>query len=205
MQAGVSEFHTALNHCRLVAAYGHQVDANKNYVLPRPARDIVIQAAFVRLYISFEEFLEYSFGHYGMSLSGVNGTTPRAYANAPTATHLHDMVTGTQRFVDWSTPSTVVKLAKLYFENGEPYASAIGGAQQHLADMKTVRNGCSHVSRTTTIPLEALYRRWTGHAQASVTAYDVLTAKGVSQHTGHTFMGFSESILTGLVSQVASP
>lgn len=204
MQSAVTQFQTTLNHCLSITSFGHQLDISGNYALQRPEREIVTQAAFVRLYVAFEEFLEFSFGHYGMRLPGVSGNSIISFAAAPSSDHLHGMFIGTQRFVDWSTPSTVVKLAKLFFKDGEPFTTVINGAQRHLDDMKTVRNGASHVSRTTSASLESLFRRWTGQQQSGVTAYDVLMAQGI-QSAGNTFMGFSEVVLAGVVNQLASP
>lgn len=203
MQSGVNQFKDTLAHCRAITSFAHQLNSTGSYVLALEQRQIVTQAAFVRAYVAFEEFLEFSFGHYGMGQASTVGNKLMAYADAPSREHLHDMLTGTQRFVDWSTPSTVVKLARLYFENGEPYATAIGSAQSHLDDMKTVRNGASHVSRTTVAPLESLHLRWTGKPRIGASAYDVLMAQGVRRN-GTTFMGFAESVLDGVVNQVAN-
>lgn len=204
MQQAVVRFESTLHDCRSVVALAHQLDSEGNYTLRRPEREIVTQAAFVRMYVAFEEFVEFSFGHYGLGLPGLNGTHVRTYANVPSADHMHEMFIGTQRFVDWSSPQIIVKLANLYFENGEPYVTVIGATYQPLCDMKTVRNGSSHISRTTTAALESLFRRWTGQQQSGMTAYDVLMAQG-AQRKGNTFMGFAEVVLREAVLQLASP
>jgi hypothetical protein len=78
------------------------------------------------------------------------------------------MLVGTQRFVDWSTPGTVIKLADLYFDGGEPFRTPIVSATAHLERMKRVRNATAHVSKTTQAALDAVYAQWTGIPRAGV-------------------------------------
>lgn len=202
MHALLSSFDQAVATALQTTQRAHQLDASGSYEFALDQREMISQAAFVRIFIAFEEFLEKSFEYYGMGGRSLAGNTASCYAAAPTAEHLRRMFIGLMRFVDWSTPEKVRDLAKLYFVNGEPFHTPIAAADAVLRDMKTVRNAASHVSTTTTAPAEALYARWTSQPVAGVTAYQVLMAVGSA--TGTTFMAHSEKILRGVVTQIAN-
>jgi hypothetical protein len=202
MQALVNGFDQAVLTATLATQRAHQLDASGNYEFPLDQRELITQAAFVRIFVAFEEFLEKSFEHYGMGGQSLAGNTATCYAAAPSAQHLQRMFIGLLRFMDWSTPEKVRELAGLYFANGEPFDSPIAAVDTTLRDMKTVRNAASHVSTTTTAQAEALYARWTSQPLAGATAYQVLTALGTT--TGTTFMTHAEQVLRGVVMQVAN-
>lgn len=202
MQAIVAQFDQAVVTATQAAQNVHALDASGNYDFPLNQRELITQAAFVHVFIGFEEFLERSFGHYGMGGRSLAGNAVTCFANAPSLEHLNKMFIGMLRYVNWSTPEKVRELARLYFENGEPFVAAISAVDTTLRDMKTVRNAASHVSTTTTAQAEALYQRWTSQPLAGATAYQILTANGTSG--GATFMSHAEQVLRGVVTQVAN-
>jgi hypothetical protein len=201
MQVIVGSFQQAMGSARAASQRAHQVDSAGAYIVPLAERELITQAAFLRMFVAFEEFLEHSFAHYAMAGTSLAGSTPVAYVNAPDAAHAHKMFIGVLTYMDWSSPHKVCKLAKLYFEDGEPFSGAIASATADLYDMKTVRNAGAHVSVTTSAQVEALYRRWTSQQKSSVTAYETLTATGVKAKT--TFMTYADQILNGLVLAIA--
>jgi hypothetical protein len=201
VQSTLTEFESALHLAVTVSGKAHAQDANGQYETQTNERELITSACFVRMFVAFEEFLEASFGHYGTGGLSIAGTPAHCYAAPPSVEHLHRMYIGMMRFMDWSTPEKVRQLAMLYFLNGEPFVTPLSAAHSDLLDMKTVRNGASHVSRTTTAQLDSLYKRWTGKPRSGVTAYEMLTTPG--SQVQQTFMGHAESVLRATASQIA--
>ncbi len=198
----VNAFDQAVLTATQATQRAHQLDTSGSYEFPLDQRGLITQAAFVRIFIAFEEFLERTFEHYGMGGLSLAGNAATCYATAPSAEHLQRMFIGLMRFMDWSAPDKVRELARLYFVNGEPFDAAIAGVDTILRDMKTVRNAASHVSTTTTAQADALYARWTSKPLAGATAYQILTATGST--TGTTFLTHAEQVLRGVVAQVSN-
>lgn len=180
----------------------HILDSYGQYERSLSERSLVSEACFLKLFLTLEEFLEESFVHYLLGKMSTARWCPSKLAKPPTAEHAQQMLIGTQRYVDWSTPDTVVKLANLYFVDGDPFKVPISGAISHLQSMKTTRNSTAHLSFTTRTALEALYSRWTGTPTSGITAYDMLMATEASH--GATFYGYSEQVVSGIIINIAN-
>lgn len=202
MQAIFQTFDAALKVATAASKNAHTQDSSGNYILPLGERELITQAAFVRMFIAMEAFLEEAFCHYGMGGQSLQGNSFQCYATAQNEDHFHAMLKGMNRFVDWSARDRVRKLAELYFPNGEPFTTPLLSADGDLADMKTVRNAASHISRNTSAQVHALHLRWTGQPTATATAYDMLTTPG--GQIQQTFMAHSESILRGTAQSIAN-
>lgn len=202
MQTILADFDAAMNLSVAVTQHAHLLDANGNYAVNQDERELITQAAFVRMFVAFEEFLEQGFGHYGMGGASLVGTLANCYALAPSVDHLHKMYIGLLRFMDWSTPDKVRTLAGLYFAPNDPFTGPLSSAHTSLLDMKTVRNSASHVSRTTSAQADALYLRWTSQPAAGVSAYQILMANG--GHAGATFMTEADQVLRAAAAQIAN-
>jgi hypothetical protein len=180
----------------------HVLDPSGQYERSLSERALVSEACFLKLFITLEEFLELSFAHYLVGKMSTARWRPSKYAKPPTIEHAQKMLIGSQRYVDWSTPDTVVKFAKLYFVDGEPYKTPLAGAKSHLDSMKTVRNSTAHLSSTTRAALEALYSRWTGTPTNGIVAYDMLMAPEASR--GNTFYDASEQYVSAIIGSIAN-
>lgn len=165
-------------------------------------RALVTEACFLKLFIALEEFLEASFVHYLVGRMSTARWRPSKYAKPPTSDHAHKMLLGQQRFVDWSTPDTVVKYAELYFLDGEPFKTPLSGAATQLQDMKTVRNSTAHMSTTTQAKLEGLYVRWSGTPKYGISAYEMLMEPKAGG--GGTFYFESEQYVTAIIANIAN-
>lgn len=180
----------------------HTVDTNGDYVRSFSERELVSEACFLKLFITFEEFLEASFLHYLTGKMSTARWRPAKYAKPSSPEHAHPMVLGTQPYVDWSTPDKVLVFAKIYFLDGEPYTTAIAGAKGHLDRMKTVRNSTAHLSKTTRIKLNNLYSQWTGNPTVGATAYNMLMSSSASN--GETFYHASEQQVLVIMLNIAN-
>ncbi len=154
----------------------HETDPAGRYVRDLAERQLVTQASYLKLYMSFERFLECSFIHYAMGFSSCMGGMAECFASPTSRDHAISMFKGLQRYTDWSDPARVRQLARIYFKGGEPFESALASSHSDLLDMKTIRNAAAHLSTSTSDQLEALILRRTGNAVPGLSAYDALMA-----------------------------
>jgi hypothetical protein len=133
--------------------------ANGHYKYPKKIRVFNSKNAFLKIYISWESFLEASFISYMLGKSSTSGRTLVRYVTPLDSDHAQKLLIGTQRYFDWGNSENLRKLSKLYFENGEPFNGIIGSIVTDLSDLKTIRNAAAHISSTTSTQLDAVASR----------------------------------------------
>lgn len=171
-------------------------DSAGSYVLNVGERSFVVDAAFLRIFIAWESFLEGAFVDYMMGQPSASGRIPTRFIAPPNEQHARDTLIGTQKYVDWSNPEIVRKLSKSYFQNGEPIDAVISANQSDLFDLKTLRNAAAHLTSTTGKSLDALASRRLLHTCTNISVSDfVLAVDPSSGTTGST-------ILTGYINML---
>ena len=134
-------------------------DAIGNYIFSTDYQSFTVKSAFINIYVSWEYFLEQSFLGYLVGELTINGNQVQAYVQPQNTDHANKMLIGTQKYVDWSNPEIIVRLADLYFRNGDPFHTVINSIKTSLFDLKTIRNSCAHISTTTSAQLTSLASR----------------------------------------------
>jgi hypothetical protein len=158
---------------RLIAS-AHATDAAGNNLWATDEIIFITESAFLKMFISWESFLERSFVLYLTGNLSTSGNPVVKYANPVDEEHAHKILIGIMKYVDWSTPDTVKKFANLYFDSGEPYESAISSIHSDLLDLKTIRNSVAHISTTTTRNLDSLATRKLSRPTSGITVYDLI-------------------------------
>jgi len=118
----------------------------RNYNIRIDQRERLCEMAFVAIFTSWEEFLETSFENYlapGSKMTKLVVTKVKV-VDVSTA---RDVIRGDRRYVDWADPDQVRTRAKVFFEDGEPYETAISSALGYLKKMRVIRNRCVHFSQ----------------------------------------------------------
>jgi hypothetical protein len=152
----LGDFNSNLTQCNHLIANAHRQDANGNHLFTQQDREQITAAAFLNMFIAWEQFLESSIGDYMMGEPTLSGVQPIKYVKPPNRPHSTAMVIHIQRYFDFANHENVRKLIKLYFENGFPFEGPIVSINAELSDMKTIRNSCAHVSSSTQMALSAL-------------------------------------------------
>lgn len=172
----LTELGTAFAFTNSIVADAHTVDATGQYTKPQDVRSFMTEAAVLKMYIAWESYLERSFLNYLMGSPSVTGNVVTRYLTAPTMEHASQVLVGTQRFVDWSNPEIVRRLAKLYFPAGVPYEASISGIQTELLDLKAIRNASAHLSTSTSDQVDKVALRRLGTPVIGISVYTLITA-----------------------------
>lgn len=170
------DFQNNVSQCDSLIANAHTVSAGGAHHFPARDREQITVAAFLNLFIAWEEFIEAAIGDFMMGEPTIGGNAPVRYINPPTRDHSGKMVIHMNRYFDFANHENVKRLARLYFGSGYPFDTVINSLTQELSDLKIMRNACAHMSSTTKAALEGLGLRIFGSPQAGITVYQMLTS-----------------------------
>jgi len=169
-------FQASVAQCDNLIASAHTVAAGGAFHFTPRDREQITVAAFLNMFIAWEEFIEASISDFMMGEATIGGNQPVRYVTPPTRDHSGKMVVHMNRYFDYANQENVKKLTRLYFETGYPFETPINSLTQELSDLKIMRNASAHMSSTTRAALEGLGLRIFGSPQASITVYQMLTA-----------------------------
>jgi len=179
------------------------VENNGQYIFNKQFRDFVVEAVIVKIYISWESFLEKCFEGYAMHEPSVSGINYVRYANPIDSDHARRMALGNQRFIEWGNPSIVLTLCGLYFDGGEPFKSVIAGINNDLINLRNVRNAAAHLSSTTQRSLEAAATKILGVPSPGITVSDLVLSKHPDSQTDETILEVYIKTLDAAVCAIA--
>lgn len=146
-----------------------------NDLFDSDGKDFVISAAYLKLFIAWETFLEEAFSKYLIGEVSTGGTSADRFVTITDRDHALKMMIGTQKYVDWANHEIVRRLANLYLKGGEPIQTNVSAVALDLADMKTVRNAAAHLSSTTQTQLNSLATRVLGKPSVGMTVANFVT------------------------------
>lgn len=190
----LTTFRNKALQCRSMIARAHTQDASGQYVLTEPERSSAYAKCFLDLHIAYEEFIETITIHYLLGGLTQMGTTVVRYVSPIDEQHANNILIGSQRYFDWTNPTLINKIIKLYLKDGGPILPAYNGISSDLIDIKTIRNGCAHFSTTTQNPLDSLYAKLTGRVFSPVTISQLLSESDPNDRSRTIYQRY-ESIL----------
>lgn len=172
----LADFQVSVAQCDSLIASAHAVVAGGAFRFTERDREQITVAAFLNMFIAWEEFVEASIGDFMMGEATISGSNPVRYVVPPSRDHSERMVIHMNRYFDYASHENVKKLARLFFDGGYPFDTPINSLTQELSDLKIMRNACAHMSSTTKAALEGLGLRIFGSPKAGITVYQMLTA-----------------------------
>ncbi len=167
----------------------------KDLGIPRIQIETIAELAFLRLFMSWENFLEESFVRYLVGAKSLSGQEPARFVNPPTMQITLQIISGeTREFVKWNSASEVIARSKIYFKDGEPYTTALESITVDLNEMNTVRNRIAHKSKISQQKFNDFIRRTFGHGISGMTpGRFLLTPKNSNQQS--TFLDYYGTII----------
>jgi hypothetical protein len=165
----ITDFRTGVSKINDIVQKAYEIDVAGNDIFDDPQKDFIVSSAFLKMFISWESFLEDSFVKYLVGEISTNGTNVTKFVNPNDREHALKMLVGTQKYVDWANHEIVKRLANLYLDQGEPFSSNISAIARELSDLKTIRNAAAHLSSTTQHQLDALASRVLGRTTSNST------------------------------------
>ena len=155
----LTTFRNSVDEANSFIALAFQQDGNGNYALPQNQREFLTDSAYIKIFITWETFLENSFIQYMLGELSILGNAITRYVQPLDEQHANSLLIGTQRYVDWSNPDIVKKLCNLHFAPDNPFDTYVSSMRADLFDLKTIRNAAVHLSTTTRQQLDSLGTR----------------------------------------------
>lgn len=181
--------------CDSLIANAHRVDSGGAYLFPKIDREQITIAAFLNLFVAWEEFLETVFSNFLVGAATMSGTFPVKHAAPPNLDAAKSMLIGTNRYFDYANHDYVRKMASVYFDAGYPFETPLSAIFVDLGDLKTMRNSSAHISSSTQRALEALAQRIFSAPRPGISLYDMLTTVDPRSGAGNTVYGESREKL----------
>lgn len=175
-QDTLNEFRAAVAKYLGFIDNGYRQDTSGTALFDSTFQGFCVQAAFLGIYVAWETFLERSLIDYTLGVTAISGRQIPKYVTPIDGVHSNRILIGTQKYVDWSNPDIVTRLAGLYLANGEPFNTYLKSIQAVLFDLKTIRNACAHLSTSTSTQLDAVASRMLSRPISGISVTDFLTA-----------------------------
>lgn len=172
----LQEFRDKATQCDSLIGNAHRQDANGAFLFPPIDRKQITVAAFLNLFVAWEEFLEESLAELMVGSATMNGNQPVKYVSPIDTRAAKEMVVGPMRYFEYGNPEYFRKITNLYFQNAYPYEPHISAIASDLQDIRTMRNASAHMSSTTQTVLEGLAQRIFAVPKPSIDLYAMLTA-----------------------------
>lgn len=172
--ASLAGLQSSISQCDQLIANAHVAhSASPSALTPRDVEQIT-EAAFLNLFIAWEEFVEAAIADFMTGCVTLNGSSPVRYVAPPSREHASKMVVHANQYFDYANHDRVKTIAGLFFDGGYPFASIISSISQELGDLKTIRNACAHMSSSTRNKLENLAVRIFGNPHPGINVYTLL-------------------------------
>lgn len=199
----VANFRSGVSEINSIVQKVYDTDPHGNDIFTEDQKDFVVSSAFLKMFIFWESFVEDSFARYLVGEVSTDGTYVNKYVTPNDRAHALKILIGTQKYVDWANHEIVKRLAKLYFEEGEPFSTNISSISTDLADLKTIRNAAAHLSSTTQHQLDALASRVLG-SQVSNTTVGQFVVQLHPNNTTRTILQNYQDILDVAAENIAA-
>ena len=163
-------------------------------------RAFIVDAAFLKFYISWETFLESIFISFLMGENTIIGTTVPKCITARDEHHAENILIGTNTYFDWTNPESVRKLSKLFLEDENTIGNNVLAIQTELFDLKTIRNAAAHITSTTQTKLDSVASKLLNHQQTNTTVSDLIVKN--MPGTSHTIFEYYQILLDSIAESI---
>jgi hypothetical protein len=135
-------------------AFAQRAQTARHPIADRPAFrrqhvEWACEAALLKIFVAWETYMEMVMACYATGQRAPSGyRAPRLPQRRLTMSvpQVARLFRGEQRFLGWSDPGVVIRRAKHWFRNGEPFTTHVGGVAQTVLYLKAVRNAVAHES-----------------------------------------------------------
>ncbi len=160
--------------------------------------ELLAGMVLLKAHVAWEDFLENVFVRYLCGVRSAGGSAPVLIGSPePTISSAMTALLAPNRpFLNW-TAQTTLRRAGIYFDAGEPFATAIGAIGQTLDDISAVRNRFAHRSEFSANTFRNVVLRAFGYVPRGMSAGRFLLTINPSPSSGG--LNFLESYTGALI------
>jgi hypothetical protein len=123
--------------------------------LPQMQLNLIYELAFVRCVLAWEDFLYSSMCAYLTGAKGLSGRQAKPRAKIGKLATAGELLVGERDFLSWTSKDRVCSRAAIWFEDGEPYETALNNFTTY-EELRRVRNRIVHNSGSAQIAFRKL-------------------------------------------------
>ncbi|MCG3119530.1 MAG: hypothetical protein ALAOOOJD_01957 [bacterium] len=133
-------------------------------------RNMLVELAFLHLFLAWERFLEESFLLYMVGKKSPRKYAPQRFVTPPTRIHAYQLTLPEwgRSYAEWDNPEVVRQRAKRFFKKGDPYESTLSAHTHVLKEMRTIRNAIVHRSISSQDNFDKLVRNKLGYLPSNL-------------------------------------
>ena len=199
-----NEVSTVKQAVQEINLYRIEISPGVYHVLNNRTNELLICLQFLRMHLCWEGFIEAVLVRYLCGCSSPSGFTPTIVSSK--TRNIRDamqIISGNARYVSWS-PGETIKRARVHFDNGEPFSSALSSALYQLNCISAIRNRIAHRSDFAKERFRETVRTEIGYNPRGMTPGRFLMMKRkISPRRRGTYFQYYSDILLALARQIA--
>lgn len=201
-QQALSRLTSTFARCDALIVSAHRLDAGGAHIFAASDQEQITHSAFLNMFIAWEAFLEEIIAAYMTGSPTINGSYPVRRVHPTSRDEAKRMIVGVMKYFDFANQEYVKQIAKIYFDNAYPIEPHVSSINSQLADLKTMRNACAHVTSTTQRALESLALRLFGIPVPGVTVYRMITTVHPANAPNTVYLTY-QNVLLAAATQIA--
>jgi len=142
--------------------------------LPQDQIYMIYELSFLRIFLSWEWFIESTFILYMLGSKTDTGYSPKVYVSPKDQNHAYQFVKEGRDYADWTSPDVVIRKSSLFFKDGKPYKDTFEPIIREIQDLKTIRNAVVHMSAEAREKFKTLVRSKLGYVKTTNTPGEFL-------------------------------
>lgn len=203
MTEAIQQCDLALRHVSDAnSLYNGRATGNDGIIFSQIHYEMIIEKSFMRMFKTLESYMERVFICYMLGEPGANGNLVDRYVFPVNEEHAQKMLSGKDKYMDFTSRSAIQNCAENFFLNGTPF-TYLTGVTQDFEDMKKIRNKISHVSIKSNQDFESVVRSRTTYIPSNTTVASFLMS--FLPNTSKTFFTHYIETTKGIISSLANP
>jgi len=123
---------------------------------------LLTEAIFFNAYRDYENFLHEVFMQYCMEYKTLDNKTVKSFLKPVDFIHAESLVKSSMRFLDWTSPGTVVERSETYLSRGFPIKEVYSSNFEALSQYKKIRNHIAHNSAESLLEYISVVKAYKG-------------------------------------------
>ena len=143
--------------------------SNSSNLFSTDMRNMIVENMFLKMYNSWECFLENVFIEYMLGKQSENGVAPEKYVFPLDTLHAYNMIKNVSNYPDWTDVEKILTNARNFFKDGGAFL-ILETLKTEINHIKRIRNYIAHSSLKARKDFENLVRYEIGHLPSDISA-----------------------------------
>ncbi len=120
--------------------------SNPQGLINKQQLHLLTESSFFSAFRAFENFVEDVFILCLLEKPSIANKRPKSYLKPKDFRHARELLKSSQKYLDWTSPQTLIERSERYLADGEPFKTVIASNQKDIQNMKRIRNHIAHNS-----------------------------------------------------------